>query len=220
MKKLWVFEWNDKWNSYADGRPSPFSSLFFSQLALPNGRAGERKGRADGHWAPKGMNEWMNKEKRMKFFLICEWAVSFLRRTSSAIQSTINPLQFHKSISLCELMWNGLVDWWDWFGEGRADSNPSTNKRFLICWLDWLPRKWKKLIDGGASNGALNPCRPLNQLSLPLINLSFNQLIILQLKKKKEFLFFFIEEWMLIALLLSLSGILCVWMVSFGPLAS
>ena len=55
------------------------STLFFSFLSGSLEWAGRRKEeRVDALGGSKEMNEWMNKEKRMKFFLICEWAVSFV----------------------------------------------------------------------------------------------------------------------------------------------
>ena len=42
-----------KWRETSNRTCSrPFNSHFFSQLALPNGRAGERNERVDGHWLP------------------------------------------------------------------------------------------------------------------------------------------------------------------------
>ena len=76
MKKLWVFEWNDKWNSYADGSSTPFNSLFFSFLLFLMGRKEWRKGRVDGGWSPNGINhEWTIKFMKLIWF-VSEWLVT------------------------------------------------------------------------------------------------------------------------------------------------
>ena len=55
---------------------SPFNSHFFSQLALPNGRAGERNERVDGHCGISGINhEWTNKLMKLIWF-VKEWLVT------------------------------------------------------------------------------------------------------------------------------------------------
>ena len=106
--------------------PSPFNSHFFSQLALPNGRAGERNERVDGHWGPfrieneqimNGMIDlWMNNEEKQKreqhsikiFDFYCGAANNTTHSTINTNHNqTINSI---KDIWLIEFdLWIGLL---------------------------------------------------------------------------------------------------------------
>ena len=156
MKKLWVFEWNDKWNSYADGRPSPFSSLFFSQLALPNGRAGERKGRADGHWAPLRIEN--EKLMKMKFFELNWINFDWTMKQSSSKQRG-NTTQFKSTNQIKNKIILFLICFVGWLNElfvaGLLSSSFINQSIFInhqhqsktkscLCWVDLV--EWRELI--------------------------------------------------------------------------
>ena len=55
-----------------------------------------------------------------------------------------------------------------WFGEGRADSSPHSIKTFLNGMEVGCRGRERNWLMGARAMGPSSPCRPLNQLSLPL----------------------------------------------------
>ena len=109
--------------------PSPFNSHFFSQLALPNGRAGERNERVDGQWGPKEMNErseasgficlvkssstsLFNQSKQTNQF---HWFVDWWRREGSEVNCP-------------PMKWNELVGY-------ELRSSAANERRSINLWL-------------------------------------------------------------------------------------
>ena len=114
--------------------PSPFNSHFFSQLALPNGRAGERNERVDGQWGsePNKRNEislelfgaasidgmWCC----LLFFFVVgygRWHRQWLRRKERTNKQTtlhsINKSKKESEINSTNL--NGIVKWINWWNQ-------------------------------------------------------------------------------------------------------
>ena len=74
MKKLWVFEWNDKWNSYADGKgwAEPIQIEEIKWIQFENGASEAPRKPRKGSWMNamkstparwlRNWARWMNKE--------------------------------------------------------------------------------------------------------------------------------------------------------------
>ena len=150
MKKLWVFEWNDKWNSYADGSSTPFNSLLSSSSLFLMGELMKRR-RVDGGWSPKANSNsgriadclhwrWSGWVGLLFFFVVGygRWHRQWLRRkertnkqtnnsnsTSSAANSKDSEIK-HFFLSGCWWMsWRRVKQqsgkkWFDWTAHQAA----------------------------------------------------------------------------------------------------
>ena len=197
MKKLWVFEWNDKWNSYADGSPAQFISsiTFHFSLRMRNEIDDWLKWKGSGPQAAYKSNEiWFNgaRERRQR-------------------HSIINQSNQIKIILIC------LVDLIDWFAErgGSTATKQFTNPAHpsnaamsgASVWLRWSWMKWIELllplgclallfssflqsiineidwIDEEREKASSSPISPI-KLSSSFSSFNTNQLQFLQLLKK------------------------------------
>ena len=145
--------------------PPSTALLFFSfqlfRMSWMKKRSLLRLGLPFAYW------EWNNSENLgMEWKDLMNYGMNNeAKEKKGAIQSTINPLQFHKSISLCELMWNGLVDWWDWFGEGSQWNSSKFNKSKLF-WF-WIAGLF--LWGGNARQQANQSIHPIRKRWMELI---------------------------------------------------
>ena len=138
MKKLWVFEWNDKWNSYADGSSTPFNSFLSSNQLFLMGWLMKRK-RVDGGWSPKA-----NSGNGMSAELFAAE-----RRQRHSIHHQSNPIQPINSRNqnyfdlLIDVEWNGWLVRLIW----RRAALFSPFHSFHLWWIDEIERK-EELFDG------------------------------------------------------------------------
>ena len=134
--------------------PSPFNSHFFSQLALPNGRAGERNERVDGQWGPKRLiNQWrMNwfngaREVEWRELLSCPawfgglWAGGpangSAKESWRAEREQRNPMkQAARRAFLPFLHQIKFMNWFDW--KKREESEGWASSKRVEWWLVWF----------------------------------------------------------------------------------